>query len=83
MNNYYILNREYIIKKNLEYYYKNKEMINQRNKQYFFNYYRQNKENILTRVKYNYYNKIHDVKNYKEKQQNNILENNIVISLME
>ena len=36
MNNYYILNREYIIKKNLEYYYKNKEMINQRNKHFFF-----------------------------------------------
>jgi hypothetical protein len=87
MNNYYILNREYIIKKNLEYYYKNKEMINQRNKQYFFNYYRQNKENIIKRVQNNYYSKVHAIKVYKpviiHKQKNNIIKNNIVISLMD
>ena len=86
MNNYYILNREYIIKKNLEYYYKNKEMINQRNKQYFFNYYRQNKENIIKRVQNNYYSKVHAIKVYKPviiHKQNNIIKNKIVISLMD
>ncbi len=83
---YQILNREYIIKKNLEYYYKNKEMINQRNKQYFFNYYRQNKENIIKRIQNNYYSKVHAIKVYKPviiHKQNNIIKNNIVISLMD
>jgi hypothetical protein len=86
MNNYYILNREYILKKNLDYYYKHKEMIKQRNKQYFFNYYRQNKENIIKRVQNNYYSKVHAIPVYKTvmiHKQNNIIKNNIVISLMD
>ena len=84
--NYYIKNRELIIKKHSEYYNENKEMINQRNKQYFFNYYRQNKENIIKRVQNNYYSKVHAIKVYKPviiHKQKNIIKNNIVISLMD
>jgi hypothetical protein len=83
--NYYIKNRELIIKKHLEYYNENKEMINQRNKDYYINYYQQNKIKILTRVQNNYYSKIHAVKTYKEviPKKNNIIVNNIIIRLID
>jgi hypothetical protein len=82
--NYYEKHREEIIKKHLEYYHENKEYINNRNKEYFVNYYLQNKQRILTRVKNNYYLKVGRIKKpEKIKIKNEILENNIVISLMD
>jgi hypothetical protein len=82
--NYYEKHREEIIKKHLEYYHENKEYINNRNKEYFVNYYQQNKTKILTRVKNNYYLKVGRIKKpEKIKIKNEILENNIVISLMD
>jgi hypothetical protein len=82
--NYYEKHREEIIKKHLEYYHENKEYINNRNKEYFVNYYQQNKQRILTRVQNNYYLKVGRIKkSEKIKIKNEILENNIVISLMD
>ena len=82
--NYYIKNRERIIQKLLEYYHENKEMINQRNKDYYVNYYQQNKQKILTRVQNNYYLKVGRLKKPDRIIiKNEILENNIVISLMD
>ena len=85
--NYYIKNRELIIPKHLEYYNENKEYINNRNKAYYANYYIENRENIIKRIQNNYYQKIHAIKVYKpviiHKQKNNIIKNNIVISLMD
>ena len=84
--NYYIQNRERIIKNHLEYYHANKEMINQRNKDYYVNYYQHNKQRILTRVQNNYYNKIHAIKVYKPpiiSKTNQILDSNIIIRLMD
>jgi hypothetical protein len=82
--NYYEKHREEIIKKHLEYYHENKEYINNRNKEYFVNYYQQNKQRILTRVQNNYYLKVGRIKKpEKIKIKNEILENNIVISLMD
>ena len=84
--NYYIKNRELIIKKHSEYYNENKEMINQRNKDYYVNYYQHNKQRILTRVQNNYYNKIHAIKVYKPpiiSKTNQILDSNIIIRLMD
>jgi len=79
---YYKNHREEIIKKNLEYYRKNKEYINNRNKEYFANYYKQNKQKIIIRVQNNYYNGSIR-KTDKPKTKNEILENNIVISLID
>ena len=84
--NYYIKNREKIIKNHLEYYHQNKEMINQRNKEYYVNYYQQNKTKILTRVQNNYYKKIHAIKVYKPPiipKINHLLDSNIIIRLMD
>ena len=61
-----------------------KEYINNRNKEYFVNYYQQNKQRILSRVQNNYYLKVGRIKKpEKIKIKNEILENNIVISLMD
>jgi hypothetical protein len=89
---YYKNHREEIIQKNLEYYRKNKEYINNRNKEYFANYYKQNKQKIITRVQTNYY-KGSIKKTDKPKTKNDkamgftkpvvLLENNIVISLID
>ena len=74
--NYYQKHREEIIKKHLEYYHENKE--------YFVNYYQQNKQRILTRVQNNYYLKVGRLKKPDRIIiKNEILENNIVISLMD
>ena len=93
--NYYEKHREEIIKKHLEYYHENKEYINNRNKEYFVNYYQQNKQRILTRVQNNYYLKVGRLKKpdriildpsrsiKTSTLKNEILENNIVISLMD
>ena len=93
--NYYEKHREEIIKKHLEYYHENKEYINNRNKEYFVNYYQQNKQRILTRVQNNYYLKVGRLKKpdriildpsgsiKSSTLKNEILENNIVISLMD
>jgi hypothetical protein len=82
--NYYEKHREGIIKKHLEYYHENKEYINNRNKEYFVNYYQQNKQRILTRVQNNYYLKVGRLKKPDRIIiKNEILENNIVISLMD
>jgi hypothetical protein len=93
--NYYQKHREEIIKKHLEYYHENKEYINNRNKEYFINYYQQNKQRILTRVQNNYYLKVGRSKKpdriildpsgsiKSSTLKNEILENNIVISLMD
>ena len=82
--NYYEKHREEIIKKHLEYYHENKEYINNRNKEYFVNYYQQNKQRILTRVQNNYYLKVGRLKKPDRIIiKNEILENNIVISLMD
>jgi len=81
---YYKNHREEIIQKNLEYYRKNKEYINNRNKEYFVNYYQQNKTRILTRVQNNYYLKVGRLKKPDRIIiKNEILENNIVISLID
>ena len=92
---YYEKHREEIIKKHLEYYHENKEYINNRNKEYFVNYYQQNKQRILTRVQNNYYLKVGRLKKpdriildpsgsiKSSTLKNEILENNIVISLMD
>ena len=93
--NYYEKHRDEIIKKHLEYYHENKEYINNRNKEYFVNYYQQNKQRILTRVQNNYYLKVGRSKKpdriildpsgsiKSSTLKNEILENNIVISLMD
>jgi hypothetical protein len=82
--NYYEKHRDEIIKKHLEYYHENKEYINNRNKEYFINYYQQNKQRILTRVQNNYYLKVGRLKKPDRIIiKNEILENNIVISLMD
>ena len=93
--NYYEKHRDDIIKKHLEYYHENKEYINNRNKEYFVNYYQQNKQRILTRVQNNYYLKVGRSKKpdriildpsgsiKSSTLKNEILENNIVISLMD
>ena len=82
--NYYEKHRDEIIKKHLEYYHENKEYINNRNKEYFVNYYQQNKTRILTRVQNNYYLKVGRLKKPDRIIiKNEILENNIVISLMD
>ena len=82
--NYYEKHRDEIIKKHLEYYHENKEYINNRNKEYFVNYYQQNKQRILTRVQNNYYLKVgRSKKPDRIIIKNEILENNIVISLMD
>jgi hypothetical protein len=82
--NYYEKHRDEIIKKHLEYYHENKEYINNRNKEYFVNYYQQNKQRILTRVQNNYYLKVGRLKKPDRIIiKNEILENNIVISLMD
>jgi len=93
--NYYQKHRDDIIKKHLEYYHENKEYINNRNKEYFVNYYQQNKQRILTRVQNNYYLKVGRLKKpdriildpsgsiKSSTLKNEILENNIVISLMD
>ena len=93
--NYYEKHRDEIIKKHLEYYHENKEYINNRNKEYFVNYYQQNKQRILTRVQKNYYLKVGRLKKpdriildpsgsiKSSTLKNEILENNIVISLMD
>jgi hypothetical protein len=93
--NYYQKHRDEIIKKHLEYYHENKEYINNRNKEYFVNYYQQNKQRILTRVQNNYYLKVGRLKKpdriildpsgsiKSSTLKNEILENNIVISLMD
>ena len=93
--NYYEKHRDEIIKKHLEYYHENKEYINNRNKEYFVNYYQQNKTRILTRVQNNYYLKVGRLKKpdriildpscsiKSSTLKNEILENNIVISLMD
>ena len=82
--NYYQKHRDDIIKKHLEYYHENKEYINNRNKEYFVNYYQQNKQRILTRVQNNYYLKVgRSKKPDRIIIKNEILENNIVISLMD
>ena len=82
--NYYEKHRDEIIKKHLEYYHENKEYINNRNKEYFVNYYQQNKQRILTRVQNNYYLKVgRSKKPERIIIKNEILENNIVISLMD
>ena len=93
--NYYEKHRDEIIKKHLEYYHENKEYINNRNKEYFINYYQQNKQRILTRVQNNYYLKVGRLKKpdriildpsgsiKSSTLKNEILENNIVISLMD
>jgi hypothetical protein len=93
--NYYEKHRDEIIKKHLEYYHENKEYINNRNKEYFVNYYQQNKQRILTRVQNNYYLKVGRLKKpdriildpsgsiKSSTLKNEILENNIVISLMD
>jgi len=93
--NYYQKHRDEIIKKHLEYYHENKEYINNRNKEYFINYYQQNKQRILTRVQNNYYLKVGRLKKpdriildpsgsiKSSTLKNEILENNIVISLMD
>jgi hypothetical protein len=82
--NYYQKHRDEIIKKHLEYYHENKEYINNRNKEYFVNYYQQNKQRILTRVQNNYYLKVGRLKKPDRIIiKNEILENNIVISLMD
>ena len=74
--NYYEKHRDDIIKKHLEYYHQNKE--------YFVNYYQQNKQRILTRVQNNYYLKVGRLKKPDRIIiKNEILENNIVISLMD
>ena len=55
-----------------------------RNKEYFVNYYQQNQQRILTRVKNNYYLKVGRLKKPDRIIiKNEILENNIVISLMD
>ena len=93
--NYYQKHRDDIIKKHLEYYHENKEYINNRNKEYFVNYYQQNKTRILTRVQNNYYLKVGRLKKpdriildpsgsiKSSTLKNEILENNMVISLMD
>ena len=81
--NYYEKHRDDIIKKHLEYYHENKEYINNRNKEYLVNYYQQNKEKIITRVQNNYYLKVGRLKKPDRIIKNEILENNIVISLMD
>ena len=93
--NYYEKHREEIIKKHLEYYHENKEYINNRNKEYFVNYYQQNRQRILTRVQNNYYLKVGRLKKpdriildpsgsiKSSTLKNEILEYNIVISLMD
>jgi len=82
--NYYEKHRDDIIKKHLEYYHENKEYINNRNKEYFVNYYQQNKQRILTRVQNNYYLKVGRLKKPDRIIiKNEILENNIVTSLMD
>jgi hypothetical protein len=82
--NYYQKHREEIIKKHLEYYRENREVINNRYKEYNVYYYQKNKEKIITRVQNNYYLKNNKIKNPEKKIiKNEILENNIVISLMD
>jgi hypothetical protein len=82
--NYYEKHRDEIIKKHLEYYHENKEYINNRNKENLVNYYQQNKQRILTRVQNNYYLKVGRIKKPDRIiLKNEILENNIVISLMD
>ena len=93
--NYYQKHREEIIKKHLEYYRENREVINNRYKEYNVYYYQKNKEKIITRVQNNYYLKNSKIKkpeknildpsgSIKSKTlKNEILENNIVISLMD
>jgi hypothetical protein len=84
--NYYQKHKEEIIKKHLEYYKENKEDINNRFKQYNIYYYQKNKEKIIARVQHNYYSKIHAIKVFKPPiipKKNEILENNIIISLMD
>ena len=79
---YYKNHREEIIQKNLEYYRKNKEYINNRNKEYFANYYKKNKQKIITRIQTNYY-KGSIRKTDKPILDNKIIDNNIVIRLMD
>jgi hypothetical protein len=82
--NYYQKHREEIIKKHLEYYRENREVINNRYKEYNVYYYQKNKEKIITRVQNNYYLKNNKIKNPEKKIiKNEILENNITISLMD
>jgi hypothetical protein len=92
--NYYQKHREEIIKKHLEYYRENREVINNRYKEYNVHYYQKNKEKIITRVQNNYYLKNNKIKERLHSQaqasepekkiiKNEILENNIIISLMD
>jgi hypothetical protein len=93
--NYYQKHREEIIKKHLEYYRENREVINNRYKEYNVYYYQKNKEKIITRVQNNYYLKNNKIKNPEKNildplgsiksstLKNEILENNIIISLMD
>jgi len=82
IKNYYNENKEEIIKKQLQYYQKNKFEINKKKQIYFSQYYQKHKEQIILRVQKHYYNGSAR-KTDKPITKNEIIKNNIVISLMD
>jgi len=85
---YYIQNREKLLKRRILYYHQNKEVIKEKHRIYYSEYYQNNKKEIITRVKNNYLAKIHAIKEYKPPtiipiKTNQILDSNIIIKLMD